>query len=83
MIIYARYLELKERLEEKKKKMEFMAPSIKDTILGNETVEVMTTDNEGRQPNRGKRRKRRKKNTNRNAEATTETERSGAEDTDR
>jgi len=81
MIIYGRYLELKERLEEKKKKkVEFEIPSGKQTTSDINSVELVTTDNEEgtSSTNKGKRKKKGKtKAENKESTKGSDTEKSG------
>ncbi|KAE9543416.1 hypothetical protein AGLY_002216 [Aphis glycines] len=81
MIIYGRYLELKERLEEKKKKVEFEIPSVKQTTSDINSAELVTTDIEEGTSNTKKGKRMRKRKTK--AESKESTKRSDAEDSGR
>lgn len=81
MIIYGRYLELKERLEEKKKKVKFEIPSVKQTTSDINSAEIVTTDNEEGTSNTKKGKRKRKRKTK--AESKESTKRSDAEDSGR
>lgn len=81
MIINGRYLELKESLEEKKKKVEFIIPGIKDTLSDNNPSEIATDNEQGTTSINKRRKRRRKKTTVETREQTTrsDTEESGRE----